>query len=200
MLSHCIKPDSVTFTAVLAACAHSGLIKEAWRIFELLNKYGIQPLDEHYASMVGVLSRAGKLSESIDLIRKMPIEPSARVWGALLNGASVYGDVEVGRFACNHLFEIEPENTGNYTIMANLYSKAGKWEESQELRKKMKKIGLKKITGSSWIETCQGLKSFIATDESNEKAGEIYVVLEGLFGSMKDKSYMVMDEFKEESM
>lgn len=200
MLSHRIRPDSVTFTAVLAACSHSGLIEEAWRIFELLEKYGIQPLDEHYACMVGVLSRAGKLSEAVDFIRKMPIDPSARVWGALLNGASVYGDVEVGRFACSHLFEIEPENTGNYTIMANLFSKAGRWEEAQELRKKMKKFGWKKITGSSWMETCQGVKSFVATDESNEKVGEVYGVLERLLGLMRDEGYVMMDEFKEETM
>ncbi|KAH0737341.1 hypothetical protein KY290_036046 [Solanum tuberosum] len=200
MLSHCIRPDSVTFTAVLAACAHSGLIEEAWRIFELLEKYGIQPPDEHYACMVGVLSRAGKLSEAVDFIRKMPIEPSARVWGALLNGASVYGDFEVGRLACSHLFEMEPENTGNYTIMANLYSKACRWEEAQELRKNMKILGLKKITGSSWMETCQGLKSFVATDESNEKSGEVYGVLERLLGSMRDDGYVMMDEFKEETM
>ncbi|PHU06696.1 Pentatricopeptide repeat-containing protein [Capsicum chinense] len=200
MLSHCIWPDSVTFTAVLAACAHSGLIEEAWRIFELLEKYGIQPLDEHYACMVGVLSRAGKLSEAIDFIRKMSIEPSARVWGALLNGASVYGDVEVGRFACSHLFEMEPESTGNSTIMANLYSKAGRWEEAQELRKKMKRLGLKKIIGSSWMETCQGVKSFVATDESNEKTGEVYGVLESLLGSMRDDGSVMMDEFKEETM
>ncbi|XP_016463178.1 pentatricopeptide repeat-containing protein At2g37310-like [Nicotiana tabacum] len=200
MLSHRIKPDSVTFTAVLAACAHSGLIEEAWRIFELLETYEIQPLDEHYACMVGVLSRAEKLSEAVDFIRKMPIEPSARVWGALLNGASVYGDVEVGRFACSHLFEIEPENTGNYTIMANLYSKAGRWEEAQVLRKNMKKFGLKKIAGSSWMETSRGLKSFVATDESNEKAGEVYGILEKLLGSMRDEGYVMLDGLNEETM
>ncbi|CAN4121637.1 unnamed protein product [Withania somnifera] len=200
MLTHCIRPDSVTFTAVLAACAHSGLIEEAWRIFELLEKYRIQPLDEHYACMVGVLSRAGKLSEAVDFIRKMLIEPSARVWGALLNGASVYGEVEVGRFACSHLFEMEPENTGNYTIMANLYSKAGRWEEARELRKNMKKFGLKKITGSSWMETYQGLKSFVARDESNERTEEVYGVLERLLGSLRDDGYVMMDEFKEETM
>ncbi|XP_059305690.1 pentatricopeptide repeat-containing protein At2g37310 [Lycium ferocissimum] len=200
MLSHCIKPDSITFTAVLAACAHSGLVEDGRRIFELLAKYGIEPLDEHYACMVGVLSRAGKLSEAVDLIGKMPIEPSARVWGALLNGASIYGDVEVGRFACSRLFEIEPENTGNYTIMANLYSKAGRWEEAQDLRKNMKKFGLKKITGSSWMETCQGVKSFIASDESNEEAGEVYGVLERLLGLMRDDGYVMMDEFNEETV
>nr|KYP33559.1 Pentatricopeptide repeat-containing protein At2g37310 family [Cajanus cajan] len=123
MLDKGIRPDLVTLTSVLTACAHSGLVDEAWNIFNsMLSKCGIQPLVEHYGCMVGVLSRAGKLSEAARFISEMPIQPSAKVWGALLHGASVYGDVEVGKFAFDHLFEMEPENTGNYVIMANLYS------------------------------------------------------------------------------
>ncbi|KAI4349232.1 hypothetical protein L6164_009849 [Bauhinia variegata] len=152
MLDIGILPDPVTLTAVLSACAHSGLVDEAWKIFDSMSSnYGIQPLVEHHACMVSVLSRAGRLSEAAQFISKMSIKPSAKVWGALLNGASVHGDVEMGKFACDHLFEIEPENTGNYVIMANLYSKAGKWEEADKVRERMKQIGLKKIRGSSWI-------------------------------------------------
>ncbi|KAK9267932.1 hypothetical protein L1049_010369 [Liquidambar formosana] len=151
------RPDPVTFTAILSACAHSGVVDDAWKIFYAMSKkYGIQPLVEHYACMVGVLSRAGMLSEAVEFISKMKIEPSAKVWGALLNGAAVSGDVELGKYVCDHLFEIEPENTGNYIIMANLYSQAGRWEEAEKVREKMKKFGLKKIPGGSWIETNGG--------------------------------------------
>ncbi|GMY18867.1 pentatricopeptide repeat-containing protein At2g37310 [Fagus crenata] len=127
MLNDGIRPDPITFTAVLAACAHSGVVEEAWKIFDaMFMKYGIQPSVEHYACMVGVLSRAGRLSEAVEFVSKMPIETSAKVWGALLNGACVSGDVVLGKFVCDNLFEIEPENTGNYIIMANLYSQAGR--------------------------------------------------------------------------
>lgn len=200
MLNSRVQPDPVTLTSVLAACAHSGLVDEAWEIFNAMSsKYGIQPLVEHYACMVGVLSRAGKLSEAAEFISKMPIEPSARVWGALLHGASVYGDVEMGKFVCDHLFEMEPENTGNYIIMANLYSQAGRWEEADKVRDKMKAIGLKKIRGSSWIETSEGLLSFIAKDVSNETSNEIYALLEGLLGLMREEGYIVQAELDEES-
>ncbi|KAF7138499.1 hypothetical protein RHSIM_Rhsim07G0224200 [Rhododendron simsii] len=158
MLKNGTQPDPVTFTAVLTACSHSGVVDEAWKNFDaMLVKYRIQPTVEHYACMVGVLSRVGKLSEAVEFISKMPIEPSAKVWGALLNGASVFGDVELGMFVCDHLFEIEPEYTGNYIIMANLFSRAGRWEEAEKVREKMKNLGLKKIPGSSWIETSGGL-------------------------------------------
>ncbi|KAL8217015.1 hypothetical protein R6Q57_023852 [Mikania cordata] len=201
MINKGIQPDPVTFTSVLSACAHSGLVDEAWRIFNSMSKvYNIQPLMEHYACMVGVLSRALKLNEAVNFIKKMPFEPSARVWGALLNGASVSGDVEIGKFACDHLFEIEPENTGNYIIMANLYSQAGRWEEAENVRVMLDNIGLKKIAGRSWIETPGGVQSFIAKDVSNGKTEEIYATLEGLFNLMKDERYAVSEDFHEDSV
>ncbi|XP_061353922.1 pentatricopeptide repeat-containing protein At2g37310 [Gastrolobium bilobum] len=200
MLDKGIQPDPVTLTAVLTACAHSGLVDEAWEIFNVMpSKYGIQPLVEHYACMVGVLSRAGKLSEAANFISKMPIEPSARVWGALLHGASVYGDVEMGKFVCDHLFEIEPENTGNYIIMANLYSHAGRWEEADRVRERMKEIGLQKIRGCSWIESSGGLLSFIAKDVSNGRSDEIYALLEGLLGLMREEGYILQEELDYEN-
>ncbi|OMP03610.1 hypothetical protein COLO4_10306 [Corchorus olitorius] len=201
MLNNGIQPDPVTFTAVLSACAHSGMVDEAKKIFDSMpEEYGISPSVEHYACMVGVLSRAGRLTEAKEFISKMPIEPSAKVWGALLNGASVSGDVELGKFICDRLFEIEPENTGNYIIMANLYAQAGRWKEADMIRDKMRNVGLKKIPGASWIETSGGLQSFIAKDKSSERTEEIYVLLEGLLGLMKEEGYTLQDEFDEESV
>ncbi|MCH89271.1 pentatricopeptide repeat-containing protein [Trifolium medium] len=124
----------------------------------------------------------------------MPIEPSAKVWGALLHGASIYGDVEMGKFACDHLFEIEPEQTGNYIIMANLYSRYGRWEEAGKIRERMEEIGLQKIRGSSWIETSGRLREFIAKDMSNEMSDEIYALLDGLLGLMREEGYILQEE------
>ncbi|KAF5475960.1 hypothetical protein F2P56_007713 [Juglans regia] len=201
MLNSGIRPDSVTFTAVLAACAHSGMVEEAWKIFDaMFMEYCVQPSVEHYACMVGVLSRAGRLSEATEFVSKMPIEPTAKVWGALLNGASVSGDVELGKFVCDRLFEVEPENSGNYIIMANLYSQARRWEEADKIRERMKKIGLKKIPGSSLIQTSGALQSFIARDESNGRTEEIYEMLGGLLGLMREEGYVSREELDEESI
>ncbi|KAL2323313.1 hypothetical protein Fmac_027692 [Flemingia macrophylla] len=200
MLDNGIRPDPVTLTCVLTACAHSGMVDEAWNIFNSMpSKFGIQPLVEHYACMVGVLSRAGKLSEAARFISEMPIEPSAKVWGALLHGASVYGDVEVGKFAFDHLFEMEPENTGNYITMANLYSRAGKWDQADKVRERMKDSGLQKVRGCSWIETSRGSLCFIAKDVSNGRTDEIYALLEGLLGLMREEGYILQHELDYEN-
>ncbi|KAL5699242.1 hypothetical protein ACHQM5_030174 [Ranunculus cassubicifolius] len=182
-----VKPDYVTITAVLAGCAHAGEVDKARELFDtMLPLYGINPTLEHYACMVGVLSRAGKLYEAAEFISKMGIEPNAKVWGALLNGVSVSGDVELGKVVCDRLFEIEPENTWNYVVMANLYSRAGRWEEAEKVRQKMNNTGLKKTAGCSWIETSNGLLSFIAGSDTNETMEEIFVVLDMLFDMMRD--------------
>ncbi|EEF37177.1 pentatricopeptide repeat-containing protein At2g37310 [Ricinus communis] len=201
MLKQGIQPDPVTFTAVLAACAHCGMVDKAWEIFEsMFKKYGIQPLVEHYACVVGALGKARRLSEAKEFVSKMPIEPSAKVWGALLHGASISSDVELGKSVCDYLFEIEPENTGNYVIMANLYSQAGRWKEADEVRERMNKVGLQKIPGSSWIETSEGLRSFIATDTCTENVEEIHVILKGLLGLMRDEGKVLQDMLDEESI
>ncbi|XP_010274119.2 PREDICTED: pentatricopeptide repeat-containing protein At2g37310 [Nelumbo nucifera] len=200
MITGGILPDPVTFTAVLAACAHAGLVDEAWQIFNtMLPEYRIQPTIEHYACMVGVISRAGMLSEAVQFISKMPIEPNAKVWGVLLNGAAVSGDVDLGKFVCDQLFEIEPENTGNYIILANLYSQAGRWEEAERVREKMKKMGLKKVPGCSWIETSCGLQSFVAGYVSDHSTKEIYEILEGMVELMKEEGYVPANDLDEDS-
>ncbi|KAF0903951.1 hypothetical protein E2562_030085 [Oryza meyeriana var. granulata] len=151
MISADTRPDTVTFTAVLSACAHSGMVAEARKVFDSMQVvFGISPLIEQYACMVSALSRAGMLKEAVELVNKMPFEPNAKVWGALLNGAAVVGDDEFGRYAFDRLFMMEPKNTGNYIVMANLYSNAGKWEEAETIRSMLWGVGLEKVPGCTW--------------------------------------------------
>ncbi|XP_057801392.1 pentatricopeptide repeat-containing protein At2g37310 [Salvia miltiorrhiza] len=175
MLDSKVKPDAVTFTSVLAACAHAGLVDKARELFDsLLPKYGIQPLANHYACVVACLSRVGKLSEAVEFVNKMPSEPTAQVWGALLSGASEAGDVELAKFVCDHLFVLEPENPTNYIVMANLYSKAGRWEEAESVRERLVKRGFKKVAGSSRIETSGRSESYVGGSVMNEKTDKYF--------------------------
>ncbi|KMZ65979.1 putative Pentatricopeptide repeat-containing protein [Zostera marina] len=153
MIASGIHPDNVTFISVLTACGHAGAVVEANAIFKSMTvDYGIIPTTETYACMVGVMSRAGLLNQALDVIAKMPssIKPNAKCWGALLNGASIVGDVEIAKTAFDHLAKIEPENDGNFVIMANIYSKAGKWREARKVRNELERLGLGKTPGCSW--------------------------------------------------
>ncbi|TVU47474.1 hypothetical protein EJB05_07077, partial [Eragrostis curvula] len=145
MISSGTRPDTVAFTAVLTACAHAGMVADARNVFDSMQVvFGITPMMEQYTCMVSTLSRARMLKDAIELINSMPFEPNAKLWGTLLNGAAEVGDVELGRFVFDRLFKIEPKNTGNYIVMANLYSNAGKWEEAEIIRNMMWGVGLEK--------------------------------------------------------
>jgi hypothetical protein len=55
----------------------------------------------------------------------------------LLNVAAEFSEVELGRFVFDRrLFTIEPKNTGNHIVIANLYSNAGKWEEAEIIKER----------------------------------------------------------------
>ena len=92
------------------------------------------------------------------------------------------------------VFEMEPENSGNCMVMANLYSHAGKWKQAGEVREIMKEIGLQKICGSSGIEMSGGLLGFIAKDVSKGRSDEVYALLEGLCGLMREEGYVLQEE------
>jgi len=80
-----MKPDHVTFVAVLSACCHAGLVEDGWRYFNSMSRdHRITPIMEHYCCMVDLLGRAGLLHEAQDFINKMPIEPDAAVWASML--------------------------------------------------------------------------------------------------------------------
>lgn len=65
MLMEGTKPDYVTFINILAACSHMGLVPRGQAYFNMMSgELGIVPRIDHYACMVDLLSRAGKLNES----------------------------------------------------------------------------------------------------------------------------------------
>ncbi|XP_038901081.1 pentatricopeptide repeat-containing protein At5g59600-like [Benincasa hispida] len=148
------KLDHLTFTAVLTACGHAGLVDLGRSLFQLMqSKYGIVPRVEHYACMVDVLGRAGKLAEAYDLIKTMPVEPDLYVWGALLGACRKHGEIELAEEAAKHLSELEPGSVGNSLLLSDLYANAGSWGHVVKLKKMMKKRKLKKFPGCSWIGT-----------------------------------------------
>lgn len=148
-----LKPNQVTFVGVLNACSSSGLIEEGCRFFQIMTGvYGIEPLPEHYACMVDLLGRAGQLERAYSLIKENATSADATTWGSLLACCRVYGNVELGESAARRLFEIDPEDCGNYVLLANTYASKDKWEHAEEVKKMVSEKGLRKPSGCSWIQ------------------------------------------------
>ncbi|WOL17634.1 pentatricopeptide repeat-containing protein [Canna indica] len=187
MLEANVKPDHVIMTALLSACGHAGLTDEGWRLFKsMIQLHDIRPTMEHYACMVDLLARRGRLREAYEFILNLPCEANANVWGTLLGACKIHKEVEIGRLVADKLFHIEAENIGNYVVMSNIYAADGRWEGVEQVRRLMKEKDLKKPAGCSWLEV--GLKRhvFVAGDLSHPQRTIIYGTLITLDKLMKE--------------
>ncbi|MBA0593182.1 pentatricopeptide repeat-containing protein At4g25270, chloroplastic [Gossypium raimondii] len=144
MVRSCTSPDSITFVAILSACAHLGLVKDGERLFWLMRKkYGIDPRMEHYACMINLYGRAGLIDEAFNMIvERMEFEAGPTVWGAMLYACSVHGNIQIGEIAGQKLFELEPDNQHNFELLMKIYSNAGRVEDAERVRKLMLDRGL----------------------------------------------------------
>ncbi|GER33409.1 pentatricopeptide repeat-containing protein [Striga asiatica] len=192
MLLNGFTPDKVTFLAVLSSCVHAGSVETGLEFFDLMGSYGIKPTLKHYTCMVDLLSRAGKLKHAHEMVEKMPMRPDAVVWGALLGGCIIYGDVDMGEIAANKLIEIEPDNSGNYVMLTNLYASTGRWHELRKIRQRMKDEQLLKSPGCSWIEDKDETHVFMAWDKSHKRAKEIYDILDNLTAQMRSEQVQLL--------
>ncbi|GAB4826161.1 hypothetical protein Ancab_009028 [Ancistrocladus abbreviatus] len=173
-------PDEVTFLSVLSSCVHAGEVEMGLEIFDLMDNFNVVPSLKHYTSMVDLLSRSGQPIEAVELINKMPVEPDSVIWSALLAGCITSGDVELGEMAATQLIELEPNNTGNFVLLANLYAYAGRWDDLARTRQTIKARRMHKSPGCSWIEDGNDVHVFIASDSSHKRTEEIYGILDNL--------------------
>ncbi|CAA7055448.1 unnamed protein product [Microthlaspi erraticum] len=148
-----VTPNEITFTSALNACSHSGLVEEGLTLFTfMLQHYKTIARSNHYTCCVDLLGRAGRLEEAYNLIATIPFEPTSTVWGALLAACVTHENVKLGEIAANKLFEIEPENTGNYVQLANIYAALGRWRDMEKVRDMMENVGLRKEPGHSTVD------------------------------------------------
>ncbi|KAK9167808.1 hypothetical protein Scep_002999 [Stephania cephalantha] len=178
MLDMGIKPDHVIITAVLSACSHAGLVDEGQNLFKSIEAvHGIKPTMEHYACVVDLLARKGRLRDAYSFVIGMPIEANANVWGTLLGACRNQHEVELGRVVADHLFEVEPNNVGNYVVMSNMYAANERWDQVKEVRKFMRTREIAKPAGCSWIEVENVRHVFVVGDTSHPLRPLIYSTL-----------------------
>ncbi|CAN4082681.1 unnamed protein product [Withania somnifera] len=182
-----VKPNGITFISVLTACTHAGLVEKGRKTFlSMTQEYGIAPGMEHYGCMVDLLCKAGLLQEALELIRSMRIEPNAVIWGALLGGCKLQKNLEIAQVAAKKLSVLEPNNSGYYTLLLNMYANANRWSEVAQIRAFLRELGVgKEYPGSSWIEIEKKIHQFAACDNYHHSSQEIYSLLDGLNVQLK---------------
>ncbi|KAI4314833.1 hypothetical protein L6164_027701 [Bauhinia variegata] len=184
------KPTMITFTAVLTACSHAGLIEEGKLIFESMGTvYEINPSVEHYGCMVDLLGRAGLLKEAKELIEAMPVKPNAAVWGALLNACVMHKNLDLGKQIGKILIKLDPDHGGRYIHLASIHAAAGEWNQAAQVRRQIKHIGLLNPPGCSTITLNGVVHEFLAEAGSLQHIEEVYDIWNQIISRPIEKRY-----------
>ncbi|KAF5460430.1 hypothetical protein F2P56_020295 [Juglans regia] len=205
-----VKPDPTTFVTLLSACSHAELIDEGIKIFDtMFGNYGIVPQLDHYACMVDIFGRAGRVLEAQRLINRMPMEPDSVVWSALLGSCRKHGETSLAKLAADKLKELEPGNSISYVQMSNIYSSGSNFDKAGQIRNEMKGFGVRKEPGLSWVEIGNRVHEFASGGRSHPERVVICRQLEGLIGQLKTMGYVpetslalhdIEEEHKEEQL
>ncbi|KAL5704596.1 hypothetical protein ACHQM5_023000 [Ranunculus cassubicifolius] len=186
MLTNGVQPNEVTLIGILSACCHGGLVDEGRMVFSSMRHvYGFEPKMSHYGCMVDLLGRAGYLDEALGLIQGMPVNASSGVWGALFGACMIHKNYELGEEVGKRLIKMQPNHSGRYMLLANLYSVCEEWEAVGHVRKLMKENGVTKTPGCSLIEVNGAIHEFISWDKSHLLYNDIYLMVDCITSQLK---------------
>ncbi|KAG9129503.1 hypothetical protein Leryth_013091 [Lithospermum erythrorhizon] len=115
---------------------------------------------EHYACMVDLLGRAGRLSDAMKLVEDMPMDPTPIVWVAPVLAAY-----------------------SNALTLENM-------QQQTRIRSLMKNSGIRKRPGCSWVQGKKGTAMFYVGDRSHPISNDIYNLLTDLIDKIKVLGYV----------
>lgn len=156
-----IKPNEITFTSLLSAYRHIGLVQEGIELFtSMKTRFGVTPVIQHYGCIVDLLGKAGRIKEAYEFVLAMPIKPDAILLRSLCNACSIYGETVMGEEIGKTLLEMEQEEKKlsfsgseceDYVALSNVLAHKGKWVEVEKLRNEMKERRIKTRPGFSFV-------------------------------------------------
>ncbi|CAA2962942.1 pentatricopeptide repeat-containing At5g27110 [Olea europaea subsp. europaea] len=187
MLKSNMKPDRITFLAVISACSHAGLVDEGHHYFNLMvNNYGIQPAIAEYSCLIDLLGRAGRLYEAYDILQRTHyIREDVDLLGTLFSACHLHGELKLGEEIAKLLIEKDPDDPSTYIVLEKMYASTKKWDEARKVRLQMKDLGLRKNPGCSWIEVDRSIRYFLAEDKTFSQAELVYDCLSLLHFQME---------------
>ncbi|KAJ9159728.1 hypothetical protein P3X46_025207 [Hevea brasiliensis] len=191
-----MRPDEVTYISVLSASSHMGLVDIGRSYFNLMTReHNVSPNVLHYSCLVDILGRAGLIHEAYELIQNMPFAATASMWGSVLASCNIHGNLKLAEIAAKNLFEMEPDNAGNYVLLSNLYAANKNWKEVAKARKLLKEKEVKKETGKSWIEIKDKVHIFMVGERNHPRIADIYLELDNLLEEIKKLGYKAETDY-----
>ncbi|KAG8377895.1 hypothetical protein BUALT_Bualt08G0081100 [Buddleja alternifolia] len=198
------RPNRGTFTSIISAYGIAKKVDEGKRIFHNMSEeYQILPCLDHYAAMVSLYGRSGKLDDAFDFINGMAIEPDVSIWSALLTACRRHGNVKLAIHAGERLLELEPDNAFIQRLLLQLYDLCGISKDSSKIKKLCIRKDHNELLGCSWIEEERKVHSFVSGDFGQMDGKTVRSWIESIELKNKASKYRDMlsieEEEKEES-
>ncbi|KAJ0937702.1 putative tetratricopeptide-like helical domain superfamily [Helianthus annuus] len=147
-----VQPNQVTLTCVLASCSHGGLVNKGLTLFKSMREsQRVEIRHEHYACVIDILCRSGKIEEAYGLVQELRTEVTDSMIGAFLNGCVVYNRPDLAKKVGEIVMKMEVKAPGGFVTLSNIYAGEGEWAKVAELREVMKLQGVQKQPGFSSV-------------------------------------------------
>jgi pentatricopeptide repeat protein len=116
-----ICPNEVTFTSILCACSHGGLVGSALEHFDsITERYSLRLDLSHYGGLVDLLGRVGDFGRLESMLNKLPLKADVNIWSCVLSACRIHANEELGKRAFAHAVELAPHQSAAYDLMMNL--------------------------------------------------------------------------------
>ncbi|KAK1571135.1 hypothetical protein Q3G72_012388 [Acer saccharum] len=214
-----VVPDKHTFPLLLKAFSKSRN-QNPFQLYAHIVKYGFDSDDFVRNSFISAFSNCGYVNFARQLFndttQRDVVAWTAMIDGYVKNGCAVDGlrcfmeMISVGvRIDAMTIVSVLVAagmvgdvwfGSGRYTLLANLYSKSERWDGDAQVRKIMRRKGVDKTPGCSWIQVNGVVSEFISHDTSHSKLTKhIYEMLNyinvelKLIGYVSDKDFLAFD-------
>ncbi|KAL2550282.1 Pentatricopeptide repeat-containing protein [Forsythia ovata] len=149
------KRDILAWTAMISAYALHGHANEAFKLYENMEAVGVRPNSVTFVGLLSACAHSGLVEKGRmkTLSEVCPWKPDVFVWGALLGGCQLHGNVKLGEKIAQNLICLEPQNHAFYINLCDVYAKAGRFDDLKRIRALMKDREIRKsVPGCSMIE------------------------------------------------
>ncbi|GMY24389.1 pentatricopeptide repeat-containing protein At5g50990 [Fagus crenata] len=179
MLSSNVEPDAFTFASIISGCAQLGAHNHAHWVHDLMIEKKIELNYILSSALVDMYSKCGA------------IQTARRVFDNVRRNDVMYEKPELGEIA---VANISRRRSGDYVLLSNIYCSVKRWDSAERVREMMKKTGVHKNRGKSWVEFMGAIHQFKAGDRSHIETEAIYRVLEGLIRRIKLEGFTPVTE------
>jgi tetratricopeptide (TPR) repeat protein len=185
-----VKPNDVTFLSLLTACSRLGLVDEACFHFKvMIEGHGIEPLIEHFNTMVDLLGHSRSWDMAEDLLETIGhISSNTLGWATLLRACCAHNNIDLATRCFDKILQIDPEHATAHVMMRNLYLRAGMYEDADRIESMRKHAKVWKKPARAYVEIDEKVHIFTVGDVSHPESDQIYKKLRSLDMQMENMS------------